>query len=102
MIAGTITLSNPNGKTASLANAFTVVQPVIPVDGLLSLPRIINGNGLYEDLNGNEHLDYADVNAFWNKHAWIASNEPVTGFDIDQSGNVTRADAVALFWRVFS
>jgi PKD repeat protein len=102
MIACTPTVTNPNGKTTSLANAFTIVQPVIPIDGLSALPLIINGNGLYEDLNGNGHLDYADVNTFWNKHGWIAANEPVTGFDIDQSSNVTQDDARALFWRVFS
>ncbi|MFA4876311.1 MAG: PKD domain-containing protein [Methanoregula sp.] len=100
--AWTITISNPNGKSAALANAFTIVQPVIPIDGLSLPPLIINNNGLYEDLNANGHLDYADVNWFWNKHAWIAANEPVTGFDIDQSGNVTQNDARALFMRVFS
>ena len=62
---------------------------VPPLDG--------DGDGLYEDLNGNGVLDFADVVLFFNQIAWIENNEPVSCFDFNHNGRIDYDDMVTLF-----
>ena len=52
---------------------------------------------LYEDLNGNGQLDFADVTLFFNQMEWISAHEPVQLFDFNGNQRIDFADIVALF-----
>ena len=60
-----------------------------PLDG--------DGDGLYEDVNGNGRRDFADVVLYFNQMAWIAANEPAAAFDCNGNGTIDFADVVWLF-----
>ena len=90
-----VTVINPDGKTATLTDGFTIVVPLVPVDGIM--PADPDGDGKYEDLNGNGQADYADVNIFFVSYSWIEENEPAEAFDFNNNGRLDMADIVALF-----
>lgn len=92
-----ITLTRTDLKTTAFLNNFTVVRPLIPVQGMTVLPVDGNNDGKYEDLNGNDHLDYADVNLFYQQLPWIITHEPAVSFDFDNSGSVGTNDIISLF-----
>ncbi len=56
-----------------------------------------NGDGLYEDANGNGRTDFADVVLFFNQMTWIGANEPIAAFDYNSNGRIDFADVVWLF-----
>jgi len=62
-----------------------------------SLPTDPDNDGIYEDLNGNGRLDFADVVLYFNQMTWIAANEPIEAFDLNGNGRIDFADIVALF-----
>jgi len=69
----------------------------LPLQGLLNPPTDPDGDCIYEDLNGNGRLDFADVVLYFNQMTWIAANEPVCAFDLNGNGRIDFADIVALF-----
>jgi len=60
-------------------------------------PLDADGDGLYDDTNGNGRTDFADVVLFFNQMTWIAVNEPVPAFDCNGNGHIDFADVVWLF-----
>jgi parallel beta-helix repeat protein len=72
---------------------------VIPrsLPGYSSPPTDPDGDGIYEDLNGNDRLDFADVVLYFNQITWIAANEPIAAFDLNHNNRIDFADIVALF-----
>ena len=78
-------------------------QPVAGLDGPIPIPPNIqaptdpDGDGKYEDLNGNLRKDFADVVLFFNQMTWIAANEPIVAFDFNGNGRIDFADVVSLF-----
>jgi PKD repeat protein len=52
---------------------------------------------LYEDTNGNEVMDYADVVLYFQTMECIPKFEPVAFFDYNQNGRIDFADVIALF-----
>ena len=60
-------------------------------------PTDVNTDGLYEDVNGNERKDFADVVLYFNQMTWIADHEPVSAFDYNGNGRIDFADVVWLF-----
>lgn len=73
---------------------------VIPFPGQSAAPRDLDGDGVYEDVNGNGRHDFADIVLFFNQLAWCAATEPVTAFDPNGNGRVDFADVVMLFNRL--
>jgi len=67
------------------------------VPGGTGLPIDLNGDGRYEDVNGNGRADFADVVLYFNQMTWIGENEPLAGFDFNANGRIDFADAVTLF-----
>jgi PKD repeat protein len=63
-------------------------------------PSDPNGDGSYEDLNGNGRLDFNDVILYFQNMAWIRENEPVGCFDYNANGNVDFADLILLFHEI--
>ena len=70
---------------------------VLPVPPSSSPPRDLDGDGRYEDVNGNNRLDFADVTLFYTAIAWCASSGPAGAFDFNDNGRVDFADVVTLF-----
>ena len=70
---------------------------LIPIEGQSEMPTDPNSDGLYEDLNGNLEIDYADVNLFFDKLDWMRANEPVSAFDFVTNGDLGIGDIIALF-----
>jgi PKD repeat protein len=61
------------------------------------VPTDTNVDGKYEDVNGNDRKDFADVVLYFNEMGWIAANEPVAAFDCNGNGRIDFADVVWLF-----
>ena len=74
-----------------------VEPPVVPLPGSAKSPTDPDNDGIYEDLNGNGRLDFADVVLYFNQMTWIAANEPIAAFDLNGNGRIDFADIVALF-----
>jgi PKD repeat protein len=71
--------------------------PIDPLPGYTKIPTDPDGDCIYEDLNANNRLDFADVVLYFNQMTWIAGNEPVAAFDLNGNGRIDFADIVALF-----
>ncbi len=101
--AGTYTVSlmvvSASGlDTETKADYITVTDPaVLPLPGYENPPTDPDSDGLYEDLNGNGRLDFADVVAYFRYLEWIAANEPVDCFDYNGNGRIDFNDLVILF-----
>ncbi len=65
--------------------------------GAAGLPTDTDGDGKYDDVNGNNRADFADVVLYFNQMAWISGNEPAGFFDYNGNGRIDFADVVWLF-----
>ncbi len=74
----------------------TVAGPA-PVQPSTLSPTDPNGDGRYEDVNGNGRADFADVVLLFNELTWVAANEPVAAFDFNANNRIDFADVVELF-----
>ena len=61
------------------------------------LPLDPDGDGRYDDANGNGRKDFADVVLFFNQMTYIGTSEPVAAFDYNGNGRIDFADVVWLF-----
>jgi PKD repeat protein len=73
---------------------------IVPLPGFSNLPTDPDGDCLYEDLNGNNRLDFADVVLYFNQMEWIAANEPVSAFDFNRNGRIDFNDIVKIFGEI--
>jgi len=93
-------LTNPLGTSEGwyfLDHRAVPLPEVIPLPGFSHIPTDPDSDGIFEDLNGNYRLDFADVVLYFNQMTWIAANEPVCAFDLNGNGRIDFADIVALF-----
>ncbi len=67
-----------------------------PLTSSPGLPSDPDGNGLYEDLNGNGRTDFNDVVIYFNAMDWISQNQPVEAFDYNGNGRIDFNDLVFL------
>ena len=88
---------NDVGSASMKWTAYINVTAVLAVPGGTALPTDTDGDGLYDDVNGNGRKDFADVVLYFNQMTWIAANEPVAAFDYNGNGRVDFADVVWLF-----
>lgn len=73
------------------------VVSVVPLPGMDLLPSDPDGNGLFEDMNGNRRIDFSDVVLFFKYFEWIPYNEPVEYFDFNRNRRIDFNDIVKLF-----
>ena len=93
-----VIVENPDGQTARLANGFTITPSlVLAVPGGIGVSRDLNGDGKYEDVNGNGGADFADLVLYFGQIKWIIANEPLAAFDYNGNGRIDFADVVWLF-----
>jgi PKD repeat protein len=64
-----------------------------------NLPTDMNGDYVYEDINGNGRIDYDDVVAWYNNMAWMKMNNnvDVENYDFNFNGRIDFDDAVVLY-----
>jgi len=86
----------PGFHLVKLGPEKTVPHP-IPLPGFSVLPTDPDGDGLYEDLNGNGAADFNDVVLFFTYLEWIGENEPISLFDFNVNGQIDFADITLLF-----
>ena len=92
--------TDPNFLMKALRAGFIeppVTRPVVALPGQSLLPTDPDKDGLFEDLNGNSRLDFADVVLFFDHMDWITTNEPVTAFDMNGNSRIDFNDIVRLF-----
>lgn len=85
----------PDMMTASLN--VTPIAPPSPLPGYQKPPTDPNNDGRYEDLNGNEEIEYDDVVALNANMQWIEENNLVPLFDFNTNGRIDYDDVVMLF-----
>jgi len=70
--------------------------------GETKLPTDPNGDGLYEDINGNRRLDFNDVVEFFEHMNWVKDNKNVgtKPYDFNGNGKVDYDDVVVLYQMV--
>ncbi len=80
------------------------VYPAAPVilvlPGQTSPPTDPDGDGLYDDLNGNGELDFNDVQLFFRQMDWIGENEPIALFDFNGNSGIDFNDIQLVFRRI--
>lgn len=86
-----------NSLKAAGGSPPTPGSAVIAFPGVSAKPRDLNGDGKYEDVNGNGRTDFADVTLFFKNMEWVAANEPVSAFDFSGNGRIDFTDVVKLF-----
>jgi len=100
MVALTVSDTDPYSPDARRVWRLVIqeaVQTVLPLPGYTNSPTDPDNDGIYEDLNGNGRLDFADVVLYFNQMTWISNNEPIAAFDLNGNGRIDFADIVALF-----
>jgi PKD repeat protein len=71
-----------------------------PVEENLPHPRDLDGDGLYEDVNGNGRLDYDDVVKFFRHFDDPVITQYSRYYDFNRNGRLDYDDIVELFKRV--
>jgi PKD repeat protein len=96
---GVLWTNTINGLIVSaIASGYYVTTPAVgQVPGGTGLPADTDGDGLYDDVNGNGRRDFGDVVLYFNQMTWIAANEPMAAFDCNGNGRIDFADVVWLF-----
>ena len=68
-----------------------------PAGGTFPAPTDLDGDGLYEDLDGNGFVGFNDVVIYYQNMEFIESNQPLMAFDCDGSGFIGFNDVVYLY-----
>ena len=98
----TTTIGQMDDDSGTVINPQTL-DSYIEVNALRKFPDMIafpgdpDGDGLYEDINGNGRKDFNDVVLLFDYLEWILDNEPVASFDFNQNGRIDFADIVKLY-----
>lgn len=96
------------GRTVSggRLNAWRTLALVAPapvrLPGAFGPPTDPDGDGRFEDANGNNRLDFADVVLVFSSLDWIAANTSIGPFDFNGNGRTDFADVVTLFSEIGS
>ena len=73
---------------------------VVAFPSMLRLPGDPDGDGQFEDTNGNGRMDFADVVLLFTHLEWCSATQPAGSFDFNRNGRVDFADVVALYGRL--
>ena len=89
---------NNDAQPGNEPSAFTVTgAPLVkPLPNGL-MPTSPNHDGMYKDLNGNGHIDFNDVQLYFQYFEWIKDNQPIVAFDFNKNGRIDFNDVVTLF-----
>lgn len=92
-------VSSAAGRDSTIKTEYITVGTtgIIPLPGYTSPPTDPDNDGIYEDLNANGRLDFADITLYFTYMEWIAENEPISAFDLNGNNRIDFADITALF-----
>ena len=62
----------------------TIPPPAVPVPPSALVPTDPDGDGKYDDVNGNGRRDFADVVLYFNQMTWVSANEPLLGLRLQR------------------
>ena len=94
----TLTVINAQGSDPEVRSQYIhVIQGAIPFPGKTNAPTDPDGDGIYEDMNGNGFKDFNDVVLFFKQMEWVKVNQPVILFDFNHNGIIDFNDIVRLF-----
>ena len=79
------------------ANLTVTLHYLYPLPNYTHVPNDLDGDGLYEDVNGDGVANFADVIACFQNYDWIRTNEWVGFFDFNLNGHFDLADTIGLF-----
>jgi RHS repeat-associated protein len=98
----TLIVRNSAGQDQTQRTIIVTSKGLLPLPGFTNPPTDPDGDGLYEDLNGNLRKDFNDVVLMFNHMQWIAANEPSGAFDFDfnANGRIDFNDIVKLFGEI--
>jgi PKD repeat protein len=96
-----LTAANAAGSNTGTQTGYIIVitstPAVVTIPGQALAPTDPDGDGLYEDLNGNGEKDFDDVIVFFNNLVWVQANEPASAFDFNGNAEIDYDDIVRLF-----
>ncbi|MDQ1254828.1 MAG: hypothetical protein QG646_4098 [Euryarchaeota archaeon] len=93
-----LTVSNTNGTSSKLATINVSTKSSLSIFPDCTKPPLDpNSDELYEDINGNGRLDFADVVTYYNNMAWITQNSLVAYFDYNKNGRIDFNDVIMLY-----
>ncbi len=90
-------LSKDRLNVDSLPLVVYAMPAPLPVPPGTSRPLDLDGDRLFEDVNGNNRFDFADVVIFFNGMEWMSGHEPVQFFDFNHNLRIDFGDVVDLF-----
>ena len=96
-------LDDDNGQqiTVQMQNStLTVLYVLPPLPGNQNSPTDPDGDGVFEDLNGNGLIDFDDVVQFFQYFEWIETNYPAEIIDVNGNGYIDFDDIITLFKEV--
>ncbi len=76
--------------------------PVGPLGGDGPVPTDPDGDGRYEDLNGNGRMDLQDPTVFFTYFSWLQSQGNTSAYDFNGNGALDLSDVQALFTEIQS
>lgn len=95
--------TKPMNKTQSSeipVSASPVNSTVLVIPGFSAPPTDPDGDGRFEDLNGNGIIDLQDTNAFFSNYEWILTHYPAQAADFNGNNLIDFGDVNALFAEV--
>lgn len=94
-----LSIDNASGRSwLQVQECIRVVQvPFTPFPNQTAIPTDPDNDGFYEDLNGNEDIDFNDLYIFFKSMKWIEENIQINPFDYNTNGCVDLQDLFMLF-----
>lgn len=84
-----------------VADYITVVQaPLSPFPNQTAPPTDPDSDGFYEDLNGNDRLEFEDLFIFFTFMDWMTDHPPFNHFDYNMNGRIDFEDLYSLFMEI--
>jgi PKD repeat protein len=96
----TLTATNAYNGDVMTKSQYIRVTPIVETfPDRTNLPADPDGDGLYEDVNGNGRLDFDDVVVFYQNMDWVRDNSRVgiAPYDFNGNGRIDFDDIVQLF-----
>ncbi len=75
-------------------------EPLTPLPGASGSPCDNDGDGRYEDVNGNGRSDFADVVLLFNNLDFVGGAYPGSTFDFNQNTRIDYGDVTVLYQRL--
>ncbi|MFA5394807.1 MAG: heparin lyase I family protein [Methanogenium sp.] len=75
----------------------TISAPSVIFPGCTHPAQDLDGDGIYEDVNGNGVLDFDDITTYYSKMDWIEENGYTEYFDFNGNGIIDFDDVVKFY-----